>query len=155
MLLKQSSGKKWTQKKKKKDTFLTWSHVKLFIDFREWHPWNSINNGWVSNRLPQVPNKNLQHKICQFCSVFFNFVLSFVLQFFSIFFCLFFWPIKNYFCGDTWKSVQFFCLVKCLDPHKWWKLFPTNKDRNVLSHIGMVRPSCELPMIGCYQDHGL
>ena len=64
------------------------------------------------------------------------------------------WPIKIYFC-DTWKSVQFFCLVKCLDPHKWWKLFPTNKDRNVLSHIGMVRPFCGFPMIDCYQDHGL
>ena len=33
------------------------------------------------------------------------------------------------FCGDTWKSVQFFYLVKCLNQHKWWKLFPTNIDR--------------------------
>ena len=24
----------------------------------------------VSNRLPQVPNEMLRHKICQFCSVF-------------------------------------------------------------------------------------
>ena len=65
------------------------------------------------------------------------------------------WRTKIYFFGDTWKSVQFFCLVKCLGQHKWWKLFPTNIDRNVLNHIDMVRPFCGFPVIGCYQDHGL
>ena len=65
------------------------------------------------------------------------------------------WPTKIYFFGDDSKSVQFFCLGKCLDQHKWWKLFPTNIDRNPLNHIGMVRPFCGFPMIDFYQDHGL
>ena len=50
MLLKQSSGNKWTQKKV--DTlFLTWSYLQiivmweLLIDFREWNPGNVISNG--------------------------------------------------------------------------------------------------------------
>ena len=65
------------------------------------------------------------------------------------------WLTKIYFCGQIRKSVQFFCLVKCLDHEKQWKLFPTNIDRNVLNHIGMVRAFCGFPMTDCYQNHGL
>ena len=50
MLSKQSSGSKWTQKNV--DTlFLTWSYLqitvmwKLLINFRDYNPWNLINNG--------------------------------------------------------------------------------------------------------------
>ena len=63
------------------------------------------------------------------------------------------WPTKIYFCSDNCKSVQIFCLVKYLDQHKWWKLFPINIYWNVLSHIGMVRPFCWFRTIDCYRDH--
>ena len=65
------------------------------------------------------------------------------------------WPKKLISVATTLKSVQFFCLVKFLGQHKLWKLFPANIDRNVLSHIGMVRPFCGFPMRDCYRDHGL
>ena len=32
--------------------------------------------------------------------------------------------------------------------------YQTNIYRNVLSHIGMVRPFCGIFMIDCYQNHG-
>ena len=51
------------------------------------------------------------------------------------------------------SSVLLFSKVSA--PHKWWQLFPTNKDCNILSHIGMVRPFCGFPMIDGYQVHGL
>ena len=53
MLLKQSSGNKWTQKKNWYTflTWITWSYLqmivmwKLLIGFSEWNPSDSINNG--------------------------------------------------------------------------------------------------------------
>ena len=42
---------------------------KLLIDFREEIHETQIITEMVSNGLPQVPNKKLEHKICQFCSV--------------------------------------------------------------------------------------
>ena len=65
-----------------------------------------------------------------------------------------YWPTKVYFCGDTWKSVQFFCSIKFFDQHKWCKLFPTNIDHNVLNQIGMVRAFFGFPKPDCYQNHG-
>ena len=102
--------------------------------------------------------KKLQHKICQNFAVWScvskNELGQIVKKTISWQLFLNVGQKKNFFT-NTWKSVQFFCLVKCLNEHKWWKLFPTNLDCKILNHIGMVRPFCGLPMINCYQDHGL
>ena len=33
--------------------------------------------------------------------------------------------------------------------------FSDKQRSQVLSHIGMVRSFCGVPMLGCYQDHGI
>ena len=86
--------------------------------------------------LPLVRNKKLKHKIC-------HFVLRLIKELGQI--------VKNHTmktCGNTWKLVQFFCLIKSLHQHKWWKLFQQTEIVTFLNHIGMVRRTTIL--YGCY-----
>ena len=69
----------------------------------------------VSNGgLPQVLNKNtaaqnLSILFCVFIKELEQIVKNHTMTIISLR-----WPTKIYFCGGTCKSVQFFCLVKCL-----------------------------------------
>ena len=89
----------------------------LLIDFL-----NAIHETLLSNNLPEVLNKKCNTKYVILFCVFLKKLWQIVKNHTTIITSSR-WLTKIYFFGGTWKLVQLFYVIECLDQHKWWKHF--------------------------------